>query len=106
MSQMKINKTLILEGVMSEVGSGIKNVDLNKGRDKLLSNAGLLTGAALGAGGMLAHMSGNEEMTTGAKIIGAGVLGTAGAGVGHVIHNQIKKNNNEVDNFDYQPKRF
>jgi hypothetical protein len=106
---LEINKEVILTEVFDLVGKaagkvtdGIKNTDLNGIRDKILSNGGLLTGAALGGGSMLYSMLHDGE-NLGASIIGAGVIGTAGAGVGHVIHNQFKKKDNTPD-FGNYPK--
>jgi hypothetical protein len=91
------------EKAINKTTSAIKNTDLNAGRDKILKNGGLLTGAAIGGGGMLTHMLGDDH-DIGASLIGAGVLGAAGAGVGHVIHNQFKKDDTPKfnDNFDYK----
>jgi hypothetical protein len=76
---------------------------VDKALDFAKSNAGMIAGGVLGAGAGILGMSdevNGQEVTTGAKLLGAGVLGTAGAGVGHVIHNQIKKNN--MDYKDYK----
>jgi len=107
---LKINKEVILTEVFDIVGKTagkavdtIKNADLNSTRDKILSNGGLLTGAALGGGSMLYSMLHDGE-NLGASIIGAGVIGTAGAGVGHVIHNQFKKKETENPDFGSYPK--
>jgi len=104
---IEINKEVILTEVFDMVGKAadkvsdtVKNADLNGTRDKILANGGLLTGAALGGGAMLSSML-NDGHDVGSSIIGAGVIGTAGAGIGHVIHNQIKKNNKEEMNFKY-----
>lgn len=109
---LEINKEVLLIEVFDLVGKAagkvtdtVKNADLNTTRDKILSNGGLLTGAALGGGAMLSTMLSDNDSGLGAALIGAGVMGTAGAGVGHVIHNQIKKNNKEaINNYDYPPK--
>jgi len=108
---LKINKEVILTEVFDMVGKTIgkvtdtvKNTDLNTTRDKILSNGGMLTGGLLGGGAMLTNML-NDGDGLPASIIGGGVIGAAGAGIGHVIHNQMKKNNKEVgNNYDYPPK--
>jgi len=97
-----INKELILESLgdtvknaASATYNGIKNVDLNSKRDKLMDNAGLISGAVIGAGLLGSGVADNMDssVSTPMSTIGlAGALGgTAGAGIGHVIHNQFKK---------------
>ena len=82
--------------------------DFNKLADKAKANSGLLIGGGLAglAGGMSMYdqgMTDGNAHPVGAALLGAGVLGTAGAGAGHVIHNQIKKNNVEQQDFkDYK----
>jgi len=102
-----IDKKTIIEEMGTFPGSGILtkakdtvvNGDINSLRDKLVNNAGLVTGGLLAGGGMMSHML-NDGNDVGASLIGGAVLGAAGAGTGHVIHNQIKKNNQNNQNFD------
>jgi len=110
---LKINKTILLTEVFDAAskmaGTAVdkaKHIDLNNLRDKSFANGGMLIGGSLAGGGMMEHMLSNGD-DLGSALIGGGVLGAAGAGIGHVIHNQIKKNNNEVDGynkFDYNGK--
>jgi len=109
---LKINKKILLTEMMETAGrmaggalNKAKTVDLNNLRDKGFANGGMLIGGSLAGGGMMEHMlaDGND---LGSALIGGGVLGAAGAGIGQVIHNQFKKNNesNYNNNFDYNGK--
>jgi len=103
---LKINKKILLNEVFDTLGKvantaidKAKKTDLNGLRDKTFANGGLLIGGALAGGGMMEHMLNNND-DLGSAIIGGGVLGAAGAGIGHVIHNQIKKNNEQTYNYE------
>ena len=94
-------------------------IDFNKIADKAKANAGLLVGGlgtGLAAGTLMynnmeddaakaiEHQQMNHDVSPLAVAgLGATVIGGSGAGLGHVIHNQVKKNNNEQQEFqDYK----
>lgn len=80
--------------------------DFNALADKAKANAGLLAGgigAGLATAGAMPDAVDAQEVGLGTKALGAGLMGTAGAGIGHVIHKKIKDNSAEHQGFqDYK----
>jgi len=68
-------------------------INFNKVASDVKNNAGLIAGAGVLGLGTLAGMEDQPDANTGVKAMGAGLMGAAGAGIGHVIHSQVKKNN-------------
>lgn len=89
----------------------VEAIDWKELGNKAKANAGLIiggAGAAVATGmAMDDHIMGLDNVAhkvdLGTKALGAGIVGMAGAGAGHVAHNYIKKNSADQQEFqDYK----